>query len=692
MISLVAALAQAGRLFPGRALSLPQEHPPTTVPDTLPEPPLPGGLAGVIRWFFHVPQWIQIGGAVLAVFVGGWLAYRLWSGRREIWSWIRTRRTALQLAMAGVAAAAVIAAGAFAKVSWDYTQHANEFCTACHVMGDAFRKFTQSEHADLECHDCHQQPISASMRQVYLWVLERPEEIGPHSPVPNERCAECHIQQDPDSTWQRIAATAGHRVHLESDSAALDTAMCVTCHGVEVHRFVPASQTCGQADCHAEEDTRIVLGRMAGQTGLHCVGCHEFTAPVSEQVPRDTAHQALVPTESQCLGCHEMQQVLADFQVEEDPHDGRCGWCHDPHAQETPAAAFATCTGSGCHSQPDTLSPFHQGIAHAVLEDCGACHEAHDWSAEGQDCASCHPDIPGARRVEGGLAPVTRGAHGTAGDRLRSYRASLRAGSPSDGAREGPSGPRARADGATPGDDWIAPGGDGSPPAGPRAISQLTPPQETRPDTLPYQRTDREFDHAEHTDVACTECHSSAERHGQVTVTTARQCASCHHGPSARERSCTACHAEGTLTGRIGVQRSIRLAVWDGPRSRELGFDHAAHGELECGECHVGAPLMPAARDCADCHEEHHEAHADCSACHAAPPEDAHDLDVHLTSCTGAGCHGTQDGRAYGPEYRRASRSFCLSCHTDQIDHEPRRPCAECHLLPEVHAGREGAP
>ena len=30
------------------------------------ESPLPGGVADGVRFFFHVPRWIQIGGAILA--------------------------------------------------------------------------------------------------------------------------------------------------------------------------------------------------------------------------------------------------------------------------------------------------------------------------------------------------------------------------------------------------------------------------------------------------------------------------------------------------------------------------------------------------------------------------------------------------------------------------------------------------
>lgn len=365
------------------------------VPDTLSnEPPLPGVAVDVLRFFFHVPQWIQIGGALLAAVLAVVLAAYLWRRRSEIGSWLRTRSRQIQLGLAAAVFAVIVAASWLGVESWNYMQHANEFCVGCHVMDPSVTRFTRSEHSRLECHDCHRQPLSASMRQLYLWVLERPEEIGEHAPVPNAICAECHIQQQPDSVWQRIASTAGHRVHLESDSAALEGVMCVTCHGEEVHRFLPATETCGQADCHAQEDTEIVLGEMAGaQTTFHCLGCHEFTRPVAEFASLDTAAMAMSPGREECLSCHEMERVTADAELRGDPHGPRsCGYCHNPHTQELPEAAFATCTDAGCHENPRELSSFHRGIGERVLDACGECHEPHRWEVDGQDCQACHSE------------------------------------------------------------------------------------------------------------------------------------------------------------------------------------------------------------------------------------------------------------------------------------------------------------
>ena len=227
------------------------------------------------------------------------------------------------------------------------------------------------------------------MWQLYLWVAQRPEEIGPHAPVATEVCARCHIQEDASKTWEAIAATQGHAVHLESDSTALDDVLCVTCHAPEVHRFTPAEETCAQSGCHRVEDTQIVLGEMSGaQTTLHCVGCHQFTAPVET-----SAGHALVPGLDRCSGCHAMEPLIEEFASASDPHEAVCGVCHDVHAQSEPAMAFETCASAGCHESPEALTPFHRALRPGVAEDCAACHSAHDWVVDGDDCTACHTDM-----------------------------------------------------------------------------------------------------------------------------------------------------------------------------------------------------------------------------------------------------------------------------------------------------------
>lgn len=356
------------------------------------ESPLPGGVAEVVRFFLNFPQPLQIAGVVAAAIAAAVLGYFAWRHRAPIWAWLRTRPRSVYAAAAG--AAILLAVGGVSAGVWgyNYVNHDNGFCTGCHVMTPAFTRFTESEHSQLECHDCHQQPLSASMWQLYLWVAERPEEVGEHSPVSTIICAGCHIQEDPEDSWERISATQGHLVHLESDSTALIDVQCVTCHGQEVHRFVPREETCATAGCHEVADTRIVLGEMtSAQAAVDCLDCHVFTAPV--ETATATGAAPLVPAVEQCSACHEMEALLAEFSTGADPHDAVCGACHNPHSQTESHRAFETCTSAGCHADPAALTPFHRGLEHVAVEDCAACHSAHRFTVDGSDCRSCHTDL-----------------------------------------------------------------------------------------------------------------------------------------------------------------------------------------------------------------------------------------------------------------------------------------------------------
>src|SRR5579884_4177005 len=144
--------------------------------------PLPGGVAAVVRFLFNLPPWIQIAGAAAGLVAATAVVAALWRRRAAIRHWLAVRRRGVKIGLAGAGVA-----------GWNYMQHDNGFCTGCHVMGPAYERFTRSEHDSLSCHDCHQQSLFASMRQLYLWVAERPQRIGPHAKVPSEVCARCHV-------------------------------------------------------------------------------------------------------------------------------------------------------------------------------------------------------------------------------------------------------------------------------------------------------------------------------------------------------------------------------------------------------------------------------------------------------------------------------------------------------------------
>ncbi len=613
-------------------------------------PPLPGGVAAVLRFFFNVPQWIQIAGFFVGVAVAAWLLVLLWRRRLQIISWIKTRQRGVRIGLAAAAAVLVIGAAGFGTVSWNYMQHDNAFCTGCHIMKGPFQRFTGSKHDSLSCHACHQQSIFASTRQLYLWVADRPEKIQMHSKVPTRVCAGCHVQGDREKDeWKRIATTAGHRVHLESDSSALRNVQCTTCHGLEVHRFVPVDSTCGQSGCHI--GTEIRLGKMAGQTGFHCAACHQFTAEVPLLATRDSAAGTLRPGAHECLGCHEMRAKLADFDPARDPHRQTCGMCHNPHEQTRPADALKSCTSAGCHVAWRD-EPFHTGAPHRkVAQQCTLCHLPHAAQVDASDCAGCHAAV--RDRSHGRVHPPQ------AFDTTRALRRTSMIEAPE---------PEGRGK------------GDANPPRAAPAPRSLPP---APVDSFPHDR---------HKQLACLTCHVTRRANASLTFVPPRGCQICHHQAPATS-TCSTCHAPGELASPHA--ESIAIAVDDHPpRPRTVTFAHVTHAQIRCTTCHETAVTLdpaPPVKSCTACHEDHHNARRDCAGCHSGGDIRAAHADSVNAHVSCDACHRETTVARLVPD-----RGLCLTCHAPQREHYATRECTTCHFLatPEayrVHLRKAGA-
>ena len=191
---------------------------------------------------------------------------------------------------------------------------------------------------------------------------------------------------------------------------------------------------------------------------------------------------------------------------------------------------------------------------------------------------------------------------------------------------------------------------------------------------------DLTFRHAQHTGTECVACHGSETAHQSMRVTSLTDCRSCHHNqPVASD--CVSCHSRSELatrTDRVERTLDIRIGSLDRP-TRSLAFDHDTHEQLQCQSCHTGGlGLSASATSCTACHEAHHQPEASCISCHAAPAAGAHKADAHLT-CAGAGCHEALPA-TLRPVPR--TRTVCLACHQDRVDHEPNSVCSTCHVLP----------
>jgi hypothetical protein len=542
------------------------------------------------------------------------------------YAWIleRWRRLALRWRIAAATGVTLLLVGASLAGyhQWSYMQHDNRFCTSCHLMVDPFQRFSRSVHATLECHNCHEGRIPEQLHQLWLTVVERPSAIGRHARVPNEVCARCHVQGD-STRWRIIAATAGHRMHLESRNPKLKDMRCVECHGVSLHEFAPVDRTCLKTGCH--DANTIRLGRMGQLTQLHCTTCHNFLA-AAPTLAVDSLGKPLTPRAAQCLACHAMQSQIRGLDVGRDPHSGVCGYCHNPHTQMKPQDV--TCTSAGCHATWRQVS-FHVGVPHP--ERCTTCHQPHSWRVEGQNCVRCHANIPreAPSRARRSLSLLI-----TAPTALADFASTAPVGL----------------------DDSLSPAQGGRTRASPGSSVRFT--------------------HGDHRGQACSSCHSSRVRHGELLVKSAVDCARCHHTGAGRDQ-CATCHSgPGRAPVTHETQRTFRISAKNATVTRRLPFEHQRHQSVACVRCHTNpVSRAPEGADCASCHANHHRPEANCVACHAG----ANGLTTHKVTdhagCASAGCHAARGAGL------PASREMCLMCHTTQTRHAPGKACEQCHKV-----------
>lgn len=614
-------------------------------------PSFPDPVIATVQFFFQQPPWVMWGGVILGLLVAVLVLRALWVRRVAVRAWLEARSGAVKGAMlAGVALIAVAVAG-FGYQAKHFVDSDKRFCNGCHIFVATGEPWVQSDtgnytlvnlmegkHDSLSCHACHElRPVKEAVKMMWWMSGVRDDEIPEHARVPREVCENCHVQGQAKETWQEIAATAGHRVHLESDSTALSDVECLTCHVQEVHRFQPVNTTCTEKGCH--ENTVIALGEMAQDSvtlEAHCTACHEFTAEVPRLATRDSAAGVLVPGDKECMACHQMQTRLTTFDPARDPHAGTCGMCHDPHAQKEVQEAKLTCSNASCHATWRD-EPFHLGANHRrVAQQCTTCHLPHQAQVDASDCAGCHQQV---RERSGGRSLPPLPFDTTAAKEQASADVS-------------PARVRGKGDG---------------PPLEDSGGSGFFAPEPLAADT---------FSHPQHRQLTCLTCHTTrAGQGGKLTFERPRGCQICHH-QAAGQSDCSACHQSDELT--VPQPALVTIAVLSHPpRSREVPFRHDTHSELKCAECHTQAVSLepaPAVAQCATCHEEHHEPDRACATCHATsqiveahkPPVVAHeDCDA---------CHESARVDQLLP-----ARQLCLTCH-EQEDHYAPKQCTACHF------------
>jgi nitrate/TMAO reductase-like tetraheme cytochrome c subunit len=270
-----------------------------------------------------------------------------------------TRVKESKILLVGIITLAAIGAVGGYK-TYDYAMNDPTFCTSCHLMDTPYKKWSQSVHSQVNCHECHKTSIN-DVKRIYEVLLIKPEEVLPHSKVNPGVCLTCHAHQQEE--WPAIQDTAGHKVHYVEKGFS-----CTDCHVKSIHKFVPPTDIC--LKCH-EKTIKI-----EGMKGFHCLNCHQFKATKKE----------LRPDREACLECHKTIKGITTTRVTfpKTAHSNSlCSTCHQPHEDRRPAS----CTAIGCHEVQ--TGGIHDVPSHK--QECTKCHTQHN-SDPRKTCLACHTD------------------------------------------------------------------------------------------------------------------------------------------------------------------------------------------------------------------------------------------------------------------------------------------------------------
>lgn len=490
----------------------------------------------------------------------------------------------------------------------------------------------------------------------------------------NEFCNSCHLMREPferfaESGHRDLNCHECHQPTLVERSRMALTQIVEQPDTIGAHAEVP-NQRC--ASCHIEgspDEWRQIAGTAGHRVhleseepeleGLQCVECHS------------TSIHEFVPVSETCAqsGCHDDRDIaLGEMAGMTELH---CTVCHTFLRESEQRLALDTARAAltpreqdcrGCHAMDEVIE--ETGLAgepHGAV--CGKCHNPHEQERPAEaveSCAGsgCHERPDTLTSFHRGLDPGTlerctdcHQAHTWEAPRSECLNChqDIFQGDARPVETISAGGPRL---GVLPGPGFRSP-----------------PPRGTQEGPL--------FSHRRHRAVSCTRCHGMEDEHGRLEVRTSDQCMGCHHSPEA-DVGCATCHADEEIGGRRAVPATIELSVREEAFSRDIPFEHAWHEGVECETCHTDAGGYASTRECASCHEEHHPAdgEAECRICHEGIREDPHDRSVHQ-GCGGSGCHTDPVARPSTP-----TRSVCLTCHQDLVEHEAPTVCTECHAVP----------
>lgn len=292
----------------------------------------------------------------------------------------------------------VVLGGAFGAYRvYNYTQNNPNFCVGCHIMQPAFASWSQSEHKDINCHECHHLSVTEMNQLLISFVLHRPTAVPERHGkviVSDHYCNKCHSEG---------AATKINRSLFHAKHVYMEQIGCTQCHGElkpnkeGLHRFLPSEKFC--LKCHPE---RQVHGE--GMGGLACINCH---------TERTTDFR---PGRKKCLYCHGTDESVRNELIKDGTIDVRyfkpsastlkkakkitftakspmqinCYECHKPHTQGKLKPNEEDCLR--CHPG---IRKIGKHKVHLNMDmQCKQCHQPHEWkvteAVAKSECVKCH--------------------------------------------------------------------------------------------------------------------------------------------------------------------------------------------------------------------------------------------------------------------------------------------------------------
>jgi hypothetical protein len=285
----------------------------------------------------------------------------------------------------------------------------------------------------------------------------------------------------------------------------------------------------------------------------------------------------------------------------DEPHGAVCATCHDLWTPGVPATKTRSCTDSGCHSGPAGLSTFHRTVNADVLADCLHCHQAHDFRVpmNGTDCSACHQG--GGSKVEWAVAAKSHGLRAPSAFTHRDHISVTCSRCHGTGEGHGTlevvnlQDCRTCHHESSVSSDCVACHADQD--LDGRAL-MVTRSMDIRIGSLDRPLRLIPFDHANHREEACRQCHTAGS---DLRSAEGADCSGCHAQHHLATSDCSICH-EAPARGAhdsdshlgcagAGCHTAAPEAIRGAPRTRAL-----------CLACHTDKEEHKPTRTCADCH------------------------------------------------------------------------------------------